>query len=299
MFHATSELFGKTTRAMVGKRPTTAPGLHGAPSLSPHFLRLPEGHKIFGLGLEKPPIPAALRIYIRGFERIPAQVRKKGMRAMSEYLKKQAEKGKAYVSPAFELGKLEKEVIIPPETILTRQAKRYYVPLKQERVPILEYKAESIIPDSKVLKTKLQSGKSYEKIMKKYDKDVKRYTEYKESIITPERILRYGALYQKKTSVIPPSQPYTGGEYEGGEYIPPPPSIIRDYIISPSPRIPDYAPLPSPDYIVPPPIKYKAFELTLPPVLSAKPFYEKPIKTHKEEKKKKQKPKSNKCGSTT
>lgn len=121
VWHTTPKKFLKEAKVTAGA--SEIPGLYGAPSVSPHFLKISKpSYKFFGVGMESVLIgkPGILRIYpkkiIKGMPRKP---------------------GYAYV-PGI---KTEIEAIIPAETILRQMGVRYYTTWRGRRVPIYEYKA--------------------------------------------------------------------------------------------------------------------------------------------------------------
>ena len=177
-WHATATKFAKRTESAVGQRPETAPGLHVAPSTSPHFLRIPKGYKLFGES--QPSHPGLLRVSVSGFERIPASIRAKGEAAMVRHLYGKAEPTKAHISPARELGKLEKEAIIPPGAALSRTPFRYYTKVGGKRIPIYEY---TVLPSPKA--TSPRVGRTATRTSAKYGTKYERYAGSKKPIITP------------------------------------------------------------------------------------------------------------------
>lgn len=120
VWHATPSPFGKEPIASKGS--SELPGLYTAPSLSPHFLKIGGGYKLFGLGMESAlgKSPTALRIYpkdiIKGYP-------------------KKSSPGYAFV-PGM---KTEIEAIIPEGTKLFKIDSPYYSTYKGTNFPIVKY----------------------------------------------------------------------------------------------------------------------------------------------------------------
>jgi len=189
-WHATPREFAKVTEVQPGE--SELPGLYVAPSLSPHFLKISEPrYKLFGFGLPRPTKPAALLITTRGIERLPEFIREADFKAAREFMLTGAEKGKGYITPKYERGwrytLREEEAVIPPETGLERVEFTKYFRWKGKKVPIHEYRVVDEVVDS--IKRDVQSIERVGKVTRRYAGQYERYAEYREPIITPQRVV--------------------------------------------------------------------------------------------------------------
>ena len=224
-WHATPREFAKVTEVQAGE--SELPGLYVAPSLSPHFLKISEPrYKLFGFGLPRPTKPAALLITTKGIERLPEFIREADFKAAREFMLTGAEKGKGYITPKYERGwrytLREEEAVIPPETGLERVEFTKYFRWKGKKVPIHEYRVKVTdagkIADS--IKRDAQSIERAGKVTRRYATQYERYAEYREPIITPQRIVlssivkqiereteRYISEAERKSGKIPSYEP--------------------------------------------------------------------------------------------
>lgn len=139
----------------IGKGTSETGGLYIAPSQSRYFLKLSSERGLPDLSLfPKLVSPESASITVKGIERLPKKVRTQGFEKASKFLETKAEKGKAYISPAHDIGKgifkSEKEAIIPPESFLSpiKQGNiwekftgfKYYQTVEGQKIPIKEYK---------------------------------------------------------------------------------------------------------------------------------------------------------------
>lgn len=157
MFHeAPTNLKG----GAVGKGSSESPGLYGAPSQSRYFLKVNnEVGELPSLTILKSrPSPTSNDIQVTSFNRIPSKIRRQGLVSMNRYLESQVGTGRAFISPAFELGlKPEAEAIVPPGNVLLKRdlgsffsnlrGFKEYQKIEGQKVPI------------KLLKTKSTGGK--------------------------------------------------------------------------------------------------------------------------------------------
>jgi len=99
-WHATQTGFPKTTTAQIGTSST--PGLHVAPSLSPHFLGVGGETAVFGF--RKSGKPSAISIQVESFQRIPHTSRKTS-ESMNTFLNEQVKtagpQGIAFITTKF------------------------------------------------------------------------------------------------------------------------------------------------------------------------------------------------------
>ena len=250
-WHATPREFAKVTEVQLGE--SELPGLYVAPSLSPHFLKISEPrYKLFGFGLPRPTKPAALLITTRGIERLPEFIRKADFKAAREFMLTGAEKGKGYITPKYERGwrytLREEEAVIPPETGLERVEFTKYFRWKGKKVPIHEYRVVDEIVDS--IKRDVQSIERAGEITRRYAGQYERYAEYREPIITPQRVIlssivkqiereteRYISEAERKSGKIPSYEPPREPPYR------PPKEPSYE-----PPHEPDYEPPHEPDY---------------------------------------------------
>ena len=190
-WHATPRQFAKVTEVQAGE--SELPGLYVAPSLSPHFLYISEPrYKLFGFGLTRPTKPAALLISTKGIERLPEFIREADFKAAREFMLTRAEKGKGYITPKYERGwqqrvLREEEAVIPPETGLERVEFTKYFRWKGKKVPIHEYRVTvDEVMDS--IKRDVQNIERAGEVTRRYAGQYERYAEYREPIITPQRV---------------------------------------------------------------------------------------------------------------
>jgi len=275
-WHATPRQFAKVTEVQAGE--SELPGLYVAPSLSPYFLYITEPrYKLFGFGLPRPTKPAALLISTRGIERLPEFIREADFKAAREFMLTRAEKGKGYITPKYERGwqqrvLREEEAVIPPETGLERVEFTKYFRWKGKKVPIHEYRVTDAgkIVDS--IKRDVQNIERAGEVTRRYASQYERYAEYREPIITPQRVAlssvvkqiereteRYMSETERKIEKIPP-------------YVPPkelykPPYRVREL------REPPYEPPYEPGYEPPEPPYEPGYEPPEPPY---EPGYEPP-----------------------
>jgi len=248
-WHATAAKFTKEAEAAVGARPTTAPGLHVAPSASTHFLRLPKKSSqitFFGVPSLARSHPALLRIGVEAFERMPRRVREAGEAARVRFIYEKKGVPKAYISPAMEAGKTELEAIIAPGTPLVRKHFRYYTTIEGKKVPIYEYKAIHGGRMSNRGLTMAELTRKQAKATEEYYHGVTR-----RHVVTPAS---YALPYHKPDHVMPPMGRYYHPPATERRVTPPSP----EYRVPPSPEYrvppsPEYRVPPSPEYRVPPP----------------------------------------------
>ena len=220
-WHATPREFAKVTEVQAGE--SELPGLYVAPSLSPHFLKISEPrYKLFGFGLPRPTKPAALLITTRGIKRLPEFIREADSKAAREFMLTGAEKGKGYITPKYERGwrytLREEEAVIPPETGLERVEFTKYFRWKGKKVPIHEYRVVDEVVDT--IKRDVQSIERAGEVTRRYATQYERYAEYREPIITPQRIVlssivkqiereteRYISEAERKSGKIPSYEP--------------------------------------------------------------------------------------------
>ena len=196
VWHAAPETLGKSS-TVFGKtvRGSDVPGLYTSPSLSPYFLRVTEAPKasLYSrlFGSPEPLEPTALRIGVKDVTRLPESVRYDVGKA-SEYLKTDAPKGEATLTPVLETalrgkGKAEAEAVITPETLLGRVEQKYFVKIEGHKVPIDTYKVGGIgkkfdtagkVKTPEVIASKLAKTESY----KRYQEGI-----FKPSYYTPGR----------------------------------------------------------------------------------------------------------------
>jgi hypothetical protein len=124
----TNIISSKVEVADIVSRKTDVPGLYVAPSSSLYFTRLGKIDKISlipELGLPtkeslgfKFNAPTINIVEVSKFERLPSPIRK-DIPASQRFLLESAKKGKAYITPAYEIGKREAEATIVPRTQYT------------------------------------------------------------------------------------------------------------------------------------------------------------------------------------
>jgi len=192
-WHATTARIAKETKTQAGT--SESPGLYVAPSLSKYFLRtggdVPTSYTPFGFFDKPQGGPSALFIKTSDIARIPKSVRAKGIGAMNEWLAKEAAKDKGYISPAFERGKTEKEAIIPPETLLTRQDKGFwgferYTVSDHVKVPIKVYDVAGLKSVGK--------AEPFKAVSERYTQEMSSYRNFKTPLISGESLLKSSAM---------------------------------------------------------------------------------------------------------
>jgi len=140
-FTATPIPFKKETIAMRGT--SELPGVFQAPRVSPRFLRISgeEEKKFLSLKLFDTPRPSIVRITPESFELVPGVSPKQkvlGSLPKAREFFEEAPKGKSFIP----FIKTEKEAVIPFETPLRLQQKRFFIKFEGRRVPIFEFKAD-------------------------------------------------------------------------------------------------------------------------------------------------------------
>jgi len=169
MYHATGELLkGKEVIGKV-KRSSDAPVMYGAPSASVYFARLGGGELPKLTLLAESSNPTIYSVRVSSFERIPASVRSRGLGAMREFLiKKQGGSGKAFITPAVELGvKAETEAgvargnifkgVIPEGGVLTRfRGFKEFINVEGTKLPIrvIEFRETPKKPSFQTIESK-------------------------------------------------------------------------------------------------------------------------------------------------
>lgn len=162
-WHATQTGFPKTTTAQVGT--STTPGLHVAPSLSPHFLGVGGEAAVFGF--RKGGKPTAISIQVEAFQRIPNTSRKTSA-TMNQFLLETNEavgpQGVAFITTKFEsLAKkssVEFEAVLPPGTPITRVGKQLEMKWQGKTITVEQYK--TVFSDS--IKTDIKNITTLEKL---------------------------------------------------------------------------------------------------------------------------------------
>lgn len=189
-WHATPEEFAKATKTAPGT--SESPGLYIAPSTSPHFWKIDKQFKLFGIDAP-PESPAGLWISLKDITRAPAGIRK-NMGSFNKFLNWKAEKGKAYISSAFERGvKPEKEAIIPPETPLERASNDFYTEFKGKKVPLMEYSvtgAKKPLAEPEIINPHTVKPGN---LFGKYKKTPSEYTIYPH-VVKPENLFGAGVV---------------------------------------------------------------------------------------------------------
>lgn len=172
-WHATQKGFPKQTAAQAGSSST--PGLHIAPSVSPHFLGVGGETAVFGFG--KKGKPTAISIEVVDFQRIPYTSRTTN-KNMNKFLMETNEatgsRGIAYITTKFETlskkASVEYEAVLPPGTPITRVGKTLETTWQGKKITVEQYKtvfSDSIKTDLKNITTleRLYSERAGKKVL--------------------------------------------------------------------------------------------------------------------------------------
>ena len=271
VWHATAKPFPKEVVIEGGTvRPSDLPGLYGAPSVSPHFLRtgqiktkdapkLSSWERIFGGGESL--TPTLLSVEVPGISRIPLKYRP-SLEASKKYVSTR-EKAEAIITRDVELaqlgrGRVEAEVVVPPATKLIRVGTDYYIRVGDRKVPIDKYIAEMHIKGRKkqseivayepTPRARATPGPPY------YLPKAKKRSPYYRGDTKPST-----SLIGAESDYVPtPKREYAAVGVS--EYTPAPspdiPISIRDYVPPPpsesiAPYVPEYRPPPPKESVIP------------------------------------------------
>lgn len=225
-WHAAPRPFSKTTTVQVGTSST--PGLHVAPSLSPHFLGIGGETALFGFG--KTGKPTAISIQLMEFKRIPDTSRKTSA-TMNKFLLETNEatgpKGIAFITTKFEQlarkSSVEFEAVLPPGTAITKVGKALEFEWEGKKIAVEQYKtvfSDSIKTDIKNITTleKLYSERAARRVLISPYDVLK--AEVSGSSIVAKSYRKYSNVFSSSVSssissiksgvsaVIPPYEPY-------------------------------------------------------------------------------------------
>jgi hypothetical protein len=172
-WHAAPKGFPKTTTAQVGTSST--PGLHVAPSLSPHFFGVGGETALFGFGRRGK--PTAISIQVESFQRIPGTSRKTSVE-MNKFLMECNDalgpQGIAYITTKFEAlskkASVEYEAVLPPGTPIVRVGKPLEMMWEGKKIAVEQYKtvfSDAVKSDLKNITTieRLYSERAAKKVL--------------------------------------------------------------------------------------------------------------------------------------
>ena len=211
-------------------RPHDMPGMYIAPSISPHFLRTGEEAVEYTL-LPRVSFkrPGVILAGVKDVERLPPGLRRNIPKAQ-EFMLKKAERGKAYVTPEFEMGKPEAEAVITPETKMVNVRGRgllggkykYYTEWKGKKIPIYELQAEGVEVATRARGRLLERFKTSSKSMKEYSQEYA-FKPERRAVYSPSKYLigyrglvGSGSLLAPKTNLFGSSsltQPFKRSPY--------------------------------------------------------------------------------------
>jgi len=210
-WHAAPKGFTKTTTAQVGTSST--PGLHVAPSLSPHFFGVGGETALFGFGRRGK--PTAISIQVESFQRIPGTSRKTSVE-MNKFLMECNDalgpQGIAYITTKFEAlskkASVEYEAVLPPGTPIVRVGKPLEMMWGGKKIAVEQYKtvfSDAVKSDLKNITTieRLYSERAAKKVL------VSPYDILKSSVASSSKLAPSYKSYSSSSKLAPSYKSYS------------------------------------------------------------------------------------------